>query len=240
MRRGPEPMQALIFDCDGVLVDTERDGHRVSFNEAFAELGMDCVWSVERYGELLLTAGGKERMRRHFDETGWPAGTEDQDALIATIHKRKTAVFMRLIEEGSLPLRPGIARIVDEAVANGITLAVCSTSNEKAVQAVVDVMLGPERSRKITVFAGDMVAAKKPAPDIYNLAARTLGLDPSNCVVIEDSNNGLRAAKAAGMHCVVTISSYTGEEDFSLADRVVDDLDAGNVDISFCRALIDA
>ncbi|UNK40302.1 HAD family hydrolase (plasmid) [Shinella sp. H4-D48] len=233
-------MQALIFDCDGVLVDTERDGHRVSFNEAFAELGIDCVWSVERYGELLLTAGGKERMRRHFDETGWPAGTEDRDALIATIHKRKTAIFMRLIEEGSLPLRPGIARIVDEAVANGITLAVCSTSNEKAVQAVVDVMLGPERSEKIRVFAGDVVAAKKPAPDIYNLAARTLGLDPGHCVVIEDSNNGLRAAKAAGMHCVVTISSYTGEEDFSLADRVVDDLDAGNVDISFCRALIDA
>jgi HAD superfamily hydrolase (TIGR01509 family) len=240
MRRGRDPMQALIFDCDGVLVDTERDGHRVSFNEAFAELGIDCVWSVERYGELLLTAGGKERMRRHFEETGWPAGTEDQDALIAAIHKRKTAIFMRLIEEGSLPLRPGIARIVDEAIANGTTLAVCSTSNEKAVQAVVDVMLGPERSRKITVFAGDMVAAKKPAPDIYNLAARTLGLNPSHCVVIEDSNNGLRAAKAAGMHCVVTISSYTGEEDFSLADRVVDDLDAGNVDISFCRALIDA
>jgi HAD superfamily hydrolase (TIGR01509 family) len=240
MRRGRDPMQALIFDCDGVLVDTERDGHRVSFNEAFAELGIDCVWSVERYGELLLTAGGKERMRRHFEETGWPAGTEDQDALIAAIHKRKTAIFMRLIEEGSLPLRPGIARIVDKAIANGTTLAVCSTSNEKAVQAVVDVMLGPERSRKITVFAGDMVAAKKPAPDIYNLAARTLGLNPSHCVVIEDSNNGLRAAKAAGMHCVVTISSYTGEEDFSLADRVVDDLDAGNVDISFCRALIDA
>ncbi len=240
MRRGPEPMQALIFDCDGVLVDTERDGHRVSFNEAFAELGIDCVWSVERYGELLLTAGGKERMRRHFEETGWPADIEDRDALIATIHKRKTAIFMHLIEEGSLPLRPGIARIVDEAIANGITLAVCSTSNEKAVQAVVDVMLGPERSEKIRVFAGDVVAAKKPAPDIYNLAARTLGLDPGHCVVIEDSNNGLRAAKAAGMHCVVTISSYTGEEDFSLADRVVDDLDAGNVDISFCRALIDA
>ena len=231
-------MQALIFDCDGVLVDTERDGHRVSFNEAFAELGIDCVWSVERYGELLLTAGGKERMRRHFDETGWPDITGDRDALIAAIHKRKTAIFMRLIEEGSLPLRPGIARIVDEAIENGITLAVCSTSNEKAVQAVVDVMLGPERSKKITVFAGDAVPAKKPAPDIYNLAAGTLGLDPGACVVIEDSNNGLRAAKAAGMRCVVTISSYTGEEDFSLADRIVGDLDAGKVDIASCRALI--
>lgn len=231
-------MQALIFDCDGVLVDTERDGHRIAFNEAFAELGIACEWSVERYGELLLTAGGKERMRRHFDETGWPDGHIDHDALIATIHRLKTAIFMRLIEEGNLPLRPGIRRIVDEALASGIVLAVCSTSNEKAVQAVVDVMLGPDRARNITVFAGDVVEKKKPAPDIYTLAAATLGLDPRACVVIEDSNNGLRAAKAAGMHCIVTISSYTGKEDFSLADRVVDDLDAGNVDIALCRAVI--
>ncbi|MFB2554043.1 HAD family hydrolase [Ensifer soli] len=231
-------MEALIFDCDGVLVDTERDGHRVAFNEAFAELGLDTVWSVERYGELLLTAGGKERMRRHFDETGWPASHPDRDALIASMHRLKTEIFMRLISTGALPLRPGIERIVDEAIADGITLAVCSTSNEKAVQAVVDVMLGPERSKKITVFAGDVVAKKKPAPDIYTLAATTLKLAPENCVVIEDSNNGLRAAKAAGMNCIVTVSSYTGEEDFSLADRVVDDLDAGNVTIPACKDLV--
>ena len=231
-------MQALIFDCDGVLVDTERDGHRVAFNEAFAELGLHCTWSVERYGELLSTAGGKERMRRHFDETGWPDGHPDCDALIARIHVLKTAIFTRLIGEGRLPLRPGIARIVDEAIGEGITLAVCSTSNEKAVQAVVDVMLGPERSQKITVFAGDVVAAKKPAPDIYILAATTLGLDPARCMVVEDSNNGLRAAKAAGMRCIVTVSSYTGDEDFSLADRVVADLDSGAIDIAECRRLM--
>ena len=120
---------------------------------------------------------------------------------------------------------------------NGVTLAVCSTSNEKAVQAVVDVMLGPDRAQKITVFAGDVVARKKPTPDIYDLAAETLRLDPRACVVIEDSNNGLRAAKAAGMRCIVTVSSYTGKEDFSLADRIVDDLDAGTVDVALCRAL---
>ena len=233
-------MQALIFDCDGVLVDTERDGHRVSFNEAFAELGIDCHWTVERYGELLLTAGGKERMRRHFDETGWPEGHLDRNALIARIHKLKTEIFMRLIRDGSLPLRPGIARIVDEAIANGIALAVCSTSNEKAVQAVVDVMLGADRSKRISVFAGDVVAAKKPAPDIYDLAARTLKLAPENCVVIEDSNNGLRAAKAAGMRCIVTVSSYTGGEDFSAADRIVDDFDLGKVDIALCRKVAEA
>jgi HAD superfamily hydrolase (TIGR01509 family) len=229
-------LQALIFDCDGVLVDTERDGHRVAFNDAFRQAGLSTDWSVERYGELLTTAGGKERMRRHFDETGWPAEWPDHDALIARLHKLKTDLFMQLIGQGGLPLRPGVQRLVDEAIANGVTLAVCSTSNERAVQSVVDVLLGPERSARITVFAGDVVAAKKPAPDIYDLAAARLGLTPAHCMVIEDSNNGLRAAKAAGMRCIVTISSYTAEEDFSLADKVVPDLDAG-IDIGVCRSL---
>jgi HAD superfamily hydrolase (TIGR01509 family) len=220
----PTSMQALIFDCDGVLVDTERDGHRVSFNAAFKRLGWPTEWSVERYGVLLTTAGGKERMRRHFDETGWPVPQAERDAAIAKLHKLKTDLFMDLIEDGQLPLRPGVARIVDEAIAANLKIAVCSTSNERAVQAVVDRMLGPERARHIRVFAGDIVAKKKPDPAIYNLAAKELALDPSRCVVIEDSNNGLRAAKAAGMNCLVTISSYTAEEDFSLADRVVPDI----------------
>jgi HAD superfamily hydrolase (TIGR01509 family) len=231
-------LQALIFDCDGVLVDTELDGHRVSFNQAFREAGLTTDWSAERYGELLLTAGGKERMRRHFDETGWPAGHDDKDALIAQLHKLKTNIFMDLISTGKLPLRPGIRRIVDEAIAAGVTLAVCSTSNERAVQAVVDVMLGAERSAKITVFAGDVVAKKKPAPDIYNLAAEKLGLTAANCMVIEDSNNGLRAAKAAGMRCIVTKSTYTVDEDFSLADKVVNDLDDGGVNIKLCADIV--
>lgn len=217
-------MQALIFDCDGVLVDTERDGHRVAFNEAFRRIGWSSEWSVERYGELLTTAGGKERMRRHFDETGWPVPEGERDAAIAKLHKLKTDLFMQLIESGKLPLRPGIMRIVDEAMAAGLKIAVCSTSNERAVQAVVDRMLGDRRSAHIRVFAGDIVPKKKPDPAIYTLAARELSLDPKKCVVVEDSNNGLRAAKAAGMNCIVTISSYTAEEDFTLADRIVPDL----------------
>ena len=217
-------MQALIFDCDGVLVDTERDGHRVAFNEAFKAIGWKTQWSVERYGELLTTAGGKERMRRHFDETGWPVDGADRDAAIASLHKFKTDLFMELIESGALPLRAGIARVVDEAIAANLKIAVCSTSNERAVQAVVDKMLGAQRSQHIKVFAGDIVAKKKPDPAIYNLAAKELGLDPKKCVVVEDSNNGLRAAKAAGMNCIVTISSYTADEDFTLADRIVPEL----------------
>jgi HAD superfamily hydrolase (TIGR01509 family) len=228
---------ALIFDCDGVLVDTERDGHRVAFNQAFDEQGLDANWSVERYGALLKTAGGKERMSRHFDEMGWPVGASDRTALIASLHRRKTEIFKRLIEAGALPLRPGVARLVDEAIAAGIRLAVCSTSNERAVETVVKVMLGPERARYISIFAGDIVAAKKPDPAIYSLAAASLRCEPYRCIVIEDSNNGLRAAKAAGMNCIVTISSYTADEDFRLADRVVPDLDAG-VSLAECRAIV--
>ncbi len=232
-------MQALIFDCDGVLVDTERDGHRVAFNQAFTGAGLNADWSVERYAELLKTAGGKERMTRYFDADGWPVSEDQRSALISGLHLLKTDLFMKLIETGGLPLRPGIARIIDEAITAGLKIAVCSTSNERAVQAVVDVMLGAERSAHITVFAGDVVPRKKPDPAIYTLAATTLGLDPARCVVIEDSNNGLNAAKAAGMACIVTVSSYTADEDFSLADRVVPDLDTGRIGLAECRALVE-
>ena len=157
---------------------------------------------------------------------------------IKTLHKRKTEIFMELIEAGGLPLRPGVKRLVDEAIAAGITLAVCSTSNERAVTAVVEIMLGRERARHIAIFAGDVVPKKKPDPAIYTLAAGKLGLDPARCVVVEDSNNGLSAAKAAGMNCIVTVSSYTADEDFAAADLVVPDLDAG-VSLADCRAIVE-
>ena len=230
-------MQALIFDCDGVLVDTERDGHRVAFNAAFRAAGLTAEWSVDRYGELLTTGGGKERMRRHFDEAGWPAGAGDRDALILQLHHAKTDLFMQIIDSGALPLRPGVARMVDAALAAGMQVAVCSTSNERAVAAVVRVLLGPDLAARITIFAGDAVAKKKPDPAIYTLATTTLNLDPAACVVIEDSHIGLSAAKAAGIHCIVTKSAYTADEDFTDADRIVPDLDHG-VDLTLCQTLL--
>ena len=174
-------IKALIFDCDGVLVDTERDGHRVGFNRAFAEMGIDAAWDVELYGKLLLVAGGKERMRAYFNEYGWPDGAasaEARDALILQLHKLKTEITAGLVAEGGLPLRPGIARIVDEAIGAGVRLGVCTTSNPRFIDAVLD-LLGPERKAKFDfVHAGDVVARKKPAPDIYLLALDTLGLRP--------------------------------------------------------------
>jgi len=223
-------MKALIFDCDGVLVDTERDGHRVAFNRAFAESGLAqggraVEWSVELYGELLEVAGGKERMRAFFDEGGWPDGTGDRDALIAALHRRKTDLYMEIIESGQLPLRPGVARLVDEAAAAGLQLAVCSTSNERAVQQVLEKMLGPARQARFdAVLAGDVVSKKKPDPEIYNLARERLGRRGEECVVVEDNRNGLLAAVGAGMGCIVTTNPYTAGEDFGEADLVVPEL----------------
>ncbi len=227
-------MKALIFDCDGVLVDTERDGHRVAFNRAFEALGIDAAWDVPTYGELLLIAGGKERMRSYFDHNGWPAGrSETHDELILALHKTKTAIFMEIIKSGQLPLRPGIARIVDEAIAAGVRLGVCTTSDPKAIDGVLD-LFGPERKAKFEfVLAGDVVSRKKPDPEIYNLAKQSFRLPASDCVVIEDSRNGLLAATGAGLACLITMSTYTTDEDFSEAAAVTPELgDPPNVRIT--------
>jgi HAD superfamily hydrolase (TIGR01509 family) len=229
-------LKALIFDCDGVLVDTERDGHRVGFNRAFAEFGIGAEWSVELYGKLLQVAGGKERMRAYFDEYGWPAGTdtgETKDQLILALHLKKTEITAGLVAEGGLPLRPGISRIVDEAINANVKLGVCTTSNAKFIDAVLD-LFGPGRKAKFDfVHAGDVVAKKKPAPDIYLLALETLGYLPEDCVVIEDSRNGLLAAKGAGLPTLITVSTYTVDEDFSEADKVVSELgDAPSVQVT--------
>ena len=187
-------MKALIFDCDGVLVDTERDGHRVAFNRAFTQKGYKCQWDVELYSQLLKIAGGKERMKYYFDQTAWPENTCDKDDLIKQLHKLKTELFIKIIETGELPLRSGVKRLVDEAIADNIRLAVCSTSNQRAVNLIVEKLLGPQRRDKFDVIlAGDVVSRKKPDPEIYNLALERLQLQPQDCVVVEDSLNGLLA-----------------------------------------------
>ncbi len=235
-------IKALIFDCDGVLVDTERDGHRVGFNKAFAEFGIDAEWDVDLYGKLLLVAGGKERMRAYFDEYGWPekavAEHGGRDELILALHKRKTAIVSELVASGELPLRPGISRIVDEAIAAGAKLGVCTTSNPAFIDAVLD-LFGQERKAKFSfVHAGDCVAAKKPDPEIYVMAKMSLdvgegGPQPHECMVIEDSRNGLLAATGAGLPTLITTSTYTVDEDFAGAVKVVPELgDEPNVNVT--------
>ena len=219
-------LEAILFDCDGVLADTERDGHRPAFNQAFEENNLDLVWDVDRYGVLLEVGGGKERMTAHWNEVGWPESIPEEARTdkVKELHLRKTDIFMDLIDDGAIPLRPGVLRLVDEAIDAGVKLAVCSTSNEKAVSNLVSTLMGPDRAAKFQVFAGDMVKAKKPAPDIYLMAVEQMGLDKSRCVIVEDSFIGLGAAKAAGISCIVTKSSYTADEDFTGADMIVEEL----------------
>jgi HAD superfamily hydrolase (TIGR01509 family) len=215
-------MKALIFDCDGVLVDTERDGHRVAFNRAFASKGYPFRWRIGEYKELLKVAGGKERMRHYFDQTAWPADVTDKEAFIKEMHRVKTDIFMNIIASGELPLRPGVSRLIDEAIAAGITLAVCSTSNERAVNLIVSTLLGPERKSHFgAILAGDVVTKKKPDPEIYLLALARLQTQADECLVVEDSRNGLLAAKAAGMKCIITTNGYTQDESFQEAELVV-------------------
>jgi len=227
-------MKALIFDCDGVLVDTERDGHRVAFNRAFHDFGVELDWDVPLYGRLLKqVAGGKERLQQYFDEVGWPTGAgDDRPGYVARLHERKSAIFQQMVRNGTLALRPGIKRIVDEAHAAGIRLAVCTTAREESVLAVLDLLGAERKSRFEHVLAGDIVSRKKPDPEIYVMAAQRLGLDPDECLVIEDSEIGLRAALGAGMNCVVTTSTYTADEDFSGALEVLTALgDAPNINM---------
>jgi HAD superfamily hydrolase (TIGR01509 family) len=205
---------ALIFDCDGVLADTERDGHRPAFNQAFAEAGLDIVWDEAEYARRLQIGGGKERIASVID---------DRDEVLA-LHKRKTALYKEMVQAGKLPARPGIARIVEEAIAAGWTLAVASTSAEESVRAVLEHAVGEANATRFAVFAGDIVPAKKPDPGIYVLAVEQLGIAPGDGIVVEDSRNGLLAAVGAGLRCVVTVSGYTAEEDMSEAVLVVTSL----------------
>jgi len=220
---------ALIFDCDGVLADTERDGHRPAFNETFAEAGLPVRWSEEEYGVKLRIGGGKERMAslltdEFVRENGLPADAEGQKELLAGWHKRKTAIYKEMVRAGKLPGRPGIARIVDEALAAGWALAVASTSAEESVRAVLEHVVGTETAAGFDVFAGDVVPAKKPDPAIYLLALERMGVAPGDAIVVEDSRNGLLAAVGAGLPCVVTVSGYTADEDMSEAVLVVSSL----------------
>jgi HAD superfamily hydrolase (TIGR01509 family) len=221
-------MPALIFDCDGVLADTEQYGHLPAFNRTFADFDVPVQWSVEQYAEKVKIGGGKERMRSILTpQLALQLGLKDEaavDAAILAWHKRKTEVYKGMVESGVMPARPGIARIVREAADAGWTLAVASTSAEPAVRAVLTHAVGDDLAAHFSVFAGDVVPAKKPAPDIYLLALRELGVAADDAIVVEDSGNGLRAAVDAGLRTVVTVSGFTREEDFTGASLVVSSL----------------
>jgi beta-phosphoglucomutase-like phosphatase (HAD superfamily) len=221
-----DKLSALIFDVDGTLADTERDGHRVAFNRAFAEAGLDWHWDVARYGSLLRVTGGKERIRQYLSED-WPEllKAPDIDQRIRTLHAAKTRHYVALLEAGGIPLRPGVRRLLEEARAVGLRLAIATTTTPDNVTALLRATLGEEGIHWFEVIAaGDIVPAKKPGPDIFHHALAELGLPAGACLALEDSDNGVRAARGAGVAVVVTTNDYTRDQDFSGALAVLDGL----------------
>lgn len=219
-------LQALIFDVDGTLADTERDGHRIAFNAAFADAGMSWHWDAALYGELLAVTGGKERMRFYAERYDRDfLAQPDADARIKVLHAAKTVHYVRLVESGALPLRPGVARLIAEARAAGLRLAIATTTTPENVEVLLRASMAPEATSWFEVIgAGDVVPAKKPAPDIYTWVLERLNLPAAACLALEDSENGLKSSLAAGIPTLVTESEYTQGQNFSGALAIVPDL----------------
>ena len=219
-------LEALIFDVDGTLADTE-ETHRQAFNAAFIEFELWWDWSPTRYAELLHVSGGRERILHYIDTLGLPPAERARvRELMPALHRTKTRIYTELIERGQRPFRPGVAKLLEAARATGLKLAIASTTTAVNVDALLRANLARTPHLAFDVIAcADQVGAKKPAPDIYNLVLASLHLPATSCIAFEDSQNGLRAAKAAGLVTVVTPSRWNAGEDFSAADRVLASLE---------------
>ncbi|MDJ0555570.1 MAG: HAD family hydrolase [Microcoleaceae cyanobacterium MO_207.B10] len=219
-------LSTLIFDVDGTLAETEKDGHRVAYNRAFAEAGLDWEWSTSLYGELLTVSGGKERIDYYISnyqpklELSIP-----RDKLIDQLHASKCEYYQELIATGTIPLRPGIKRLLTEARKNQMRLAIATTSALPNVTTLLEYTLGKESISWFEIIAaGDMVPEKKPAPDIYYYVLEKMNIQANNCIVFEDSDNGLEAALKVGLRTVVTVNDYTKNQDFTGAKLVLNHL----------------
>ena len=218
-------LTTLLFDVDGTLAETE-EIHRESFNRAFAQAGLDWVWSKALYSELLRVTGGKERIR-HFLDTHLPdfEAPMQLDEYIAGLHAAKTDIYTRTVAAGEVPLRPGVKRLLDETRRAGLRLAITTTTTPANVTALLRHSLAPDAESWFEVIgAGSVVPAKKPAPDIYHYVMQKMGVSPAECLAFEDSANGLRSARDAGVTTLVTVSEYTCEDNFAGAALVLDHL----------------
>jgi len=219
-------LKALIFDVDGTLADTEKDGHRVAFNSAFKAAGLDWEWDEELYGKLLAVTGGKERMNYYLDNFNTSFERPDNlQEMIAELHKSKTVYYTKLLGEGEIPLRPGVKRLIQEARDAGLRLAIATTTTPENVTALLENTLGKESFDWFEVIAaGDIVPAKKPAPDIYDWALKEMDIDAADCLAFEDSENGILSSQGADLKTIITVNDYTLDHDFSGAAVVLDNL----------------
>jgi beta-phosphoglucomutase-like phosphatase (HAD superfamily) len=219
-------LQAVIFDVDGTLADTERDGHRLAFNRAFAQSGLDWEWSVVTYGELLAVSGGKERIR-FFAAQHAPQLLQrlDSEAWLLALHQLKSEIYAQLVRAGGIALRPGVARLLDELRGAGVRLAIATTTTPSSLEELLLSSFGEQAGSLFEVIgAGDVVADKKPAADIYRWVLRQMQLPPQACLAVEDSLPGVQAATAAGLPTLITVNPYSVEGNFVGALSVVADL----------------
>ncbi|HEY5602776.1 MAG TPA: HAD family hydrolase [Gammaproteobacteria bacterium] len=219
-------LKALLFDVDGTVADTERDGHRLAFNRAFQEAGLDWNWTVSLYGELLSITGGKERIQHYLDRYHPDFScTGGLTQFIAGLHAAKTRYYTELLAQGAIPLRPGIERLFREAREQGLLLGIATTTTFENVEALIEHNLGADAMAWFDVVgAGGVVPTKKPAPDIYFYAMERLGLTARDCLAFEDSENGIHATRGAGLTTVITTNDYTHEHNFAGAALVLDQL----------------
>jgi HAD superfamily hydrolase (TIGR01509 family) len=218
-------IKAIIFDVDGTLADTE-DAHRVAFNKAFSENGLDWIWDAALYDKLLAVTGGKERIKYFVSDflSGYTK-PENFEEFVKHLHKVKTAYYTAMLADGQIPLRPGIKRLMDDARAAGILLAIATTTSPENVAGLLEVGLGEDwRHYFASIGCGDIVPHKKPARDIYDWVLSELRLAPQDCIALEDSSNGLRSSLAAGIKTFIVTNPYTRNQDFTGAAAVFDDL----------------
>jgi HAD superfamily hydrolase (TIGR01509 family) len=213
---------AILFDVDGTLADTE-EVHRRAFNAAFRAHGLSWHWDARLYSNLLKTTGGKERLHTYLLRLHLERDEHEHiTALIPAIHATKTALYTEIVSLGGLPLRTGVLRLMDESKAAGVAIAIASTTTLANVTALLTANLGNDAmSRFAVIAAGDVVRRKKPAPDIYELALKNLGVPAQRAVAIEDSELGLQAAKSAGLFTIVTPNRWTASQNFDAADIVL-------------------
>lgn len=223
-------LKALIFDVDGTVADTERDGHRPAFNLAFKEHNLDWQWSVETYGKLLAVTGGKERIKFYINDflTDFNVPS-DIDEFALMLHQCKTKHYLAMLSKGAIPLRPGVKRLLLEARAKGYRLAIATTTTPENVTYLLKNTLGEESINWFDVIAaGDIVPAKKPAPDIYTYALNKMGLNADECIAFEDSENGVLSSSQAGLITIVTENGYTHNDSMKAAAIRLDNMGEPN------------